>query len=103
MVTGTETELLSAWRTYSDFSSLADTAKRLRVRRAVNCWHRLHALGYRHRTDPSSLRTATRLFNEFLATLLEELTQADIGVSEIVHRVYADEESSFECAFVLCG
>lgn len=83
MVTGTETELLSAWRTYSDFYSLADTAKSLRVRRAVECWHRLEALGYHRRTDPSSLRTAALLLNGFLATLLEELHQEDIAVSEI--------------------
>lgn len=82
MVTGTETELLSAWRTYSDFSSLADTAKSLRVRRAVECWHRLEALGHRRRTDTSSVRTEARLLSSFLTTLLEELPQPDIGVSK---------------------
>lgn len=82
MVTGTDTELLSAWRTYSDFSSLADTAKSLRMRRAIQCWHRLEARGTLRKTDPSSLRMAARLLNEFLATLLEELTQADIAVSD---------------------
>lgn len=80
VVTGTETELLSAWRTYSDFSFLANTANSLHVRRAVEYWHRLDARGC-HRTDPSSLRLAARLLSGFLATLLEELTQSDIPVS----------------------
>lgn len=88
MVTGTDTELLSAWRTYSDFSSLADTARSLRVRRAVECWQRLEALGFLRRTDPASLRTAARLLNGFLATLLEELTQAEITVGDLNPLVY---------------
>ena len=83
MVTGTETELLSAWRSHSDFSSLADTAKSLRARRAVNCWYRLEALGYHQRTDPASLRTAARMLNGFLATLLEELPQEEVTVRKI--------------------
>jgi len=82
VVTGTDTELLIAWRTYSDFSSLADTAKSLGARRAVKSWYQLEALGCHRRTDPSSLRTVARLLNRFLATLLEELIQADIVVSD---------------------
>lgn len=85
VVTGTETELLRAWRTYSDFSSLAHTARNLGVRGAVDIWERLHqALGYRRRTDPSSLRTEARLLGRFLTTLLEELNYSDVGVSRVV-------------------
>ncbi len=85
VVTGTENELLRAWRTYSDFSSLAHTAKNLGVRGAVDLWERLHqALGYRRRTDPSSLVTEVRWLGRFLTTLLEELDYSDVGVSRVV-------------------
>ncbi|CAM9684318.1 unnamed protein product [Pylaiella littoralis] len=81
VVTGTETELLRAWRTYSDFYSLARTVRTLGARRAVKCWNRLdQAQAQRRRTDPSSLRTEIRLLGRFLTTVLEELDHSEVGI-----------------------
>lgn len=81
VVTGTENELLRAWRTYSDFSSLARTVRTLGAHRAVEFWSRLdQALG-RRGTDPSSLRTEIRLLGHYLTTVLEELDHSEVGVS----------------------
>ncbi|CAM9493752.1 unnamed protein product [Scytosiphon promiscuus] len=83
VVTATGTELLRAWRTYSDFSSLARTATALRAGVAAEFWNRLEpVLGKQQgrRTDPSSLKTQSRLLSRFLTIMLEELASPDVDV-----------------------
>ncbi|CAM9331601.1 unnamed protein product, partial [Laminaria digitata] len=81
VVIGTETELLRAWRCYSDFASLADTATKLGARAVTADWDRLdRAIGGRRTTDPARLRTEVRCLGHFLTTVLEELRQPNIGV-----------------------
>ncbi|CAM9648355.1 unnamed protein product, partial [Ectocarpus fasciculatus] len=81
VVTGTETELLRAWRSYPDFYSLVETVRALRAHGAADVWDRLdQALGPHRRTDPEGLRTEARVLGRFLTTVLEELTHSDVGV-----------------------
>lgn len=92
VVTGTETELLSAWRSYPDFYSLAHTVRTLRAHGAADFWDRLdEALGPHRRTDPEGLRTEARVLGRFLTTVLEELKHSDVGVrSEHVKKHWKD-------------
>lgn len=88
VVLGTETELLRAWRCYSDFSSLADTATALGARAVAAYWERLdRAIGGRGTTAPARLRTEVRCLGHFFTTLLEELHPSNIGVSPFVWAV----------------
>eukprot|EP00904_Undaria_pinnatifida_P002103 jgi/Undpi1/11894/HiC_scaffold_4.g01593.m1 len=69
VVIGTETELLRAWRCYSDFSSLAETAKALGAPAVTAYWDRLdQTIGATRTTDPARLRT------EILADFVREPT-----------------------------
>ena len=82
VVIGTETELLRAWRSYSDFSTLAETATALGARAVTDYWDKLdRAIGGRRTTDPARLRYEVRCLGHFLTTMLEELRGPNIGVS----------------------
>lgn len=101
VVTATGTELLRAWRTFSDFSALAQSARALGAAVAAEFWNRLDQVLGSHqgrRTDPSSLKTQSRLLGRFLTIMLEELAHSDVDVSSTGGRCMRAQNKQNPCA-----
>lgn len=80
----TERELLSAWRSYSNFVTLAEEAMRLKVadqsQRYGHGMTRLIATEEFRSLDPKYRRREVARLKEFLTYLVEELEESNIEV-----------------------